>query len=69
MSLIYEQDMTMQEVAAVLGVTPSRISQVHSQAVTRLRTRLAPTPPGQHRRTSPGRPHAATPTPTPHTGA
>lgn len=69
MSLIYEQDMQMQEVAAVLGVTPSRISQVHSQAVTRLRTRLAPTPPGQHRRTSSGRPHAATTTPTPHTGA
>jgi RNA polymerase sigma factor for flagellar operon FliA len=40
MGLYYEQEMNFKEIAAVLGVTESRICQLHSQAVSRLRTRL-----------------------------
>jgi RNA polymerase sigma factor for flagellar operon FliA len=32
--------MNLKEIAAVLGVTESRVCQLHSQAITRLRTRL-----------------------------
>ncbi|MBX3592324.1 MAG: sigma-70 family RNA polymerase sigma factor, partial [Burkholderiaceae bacterium] len=41
MGMYYEQDMNLKEIGAVLGVTESRISQIHSQAVARLRTQLA----------------------------
>jgi len=40
MSLYYEQDMNLKEIAAVLGVTESRVCQLHSQSIARLRTRL-----------------------------
>ena len=40
MSMYYEQDMNLKEIAAVLGITESRVSQLHSQAVARLRQRL-----------------------------
>lgn len=40
MSMYYEHDMNLKEIAAVLGVTESRVSQIHSQAVARLRARL-----------------------------
>ncbi|MDH4233941.1 MAG: RNA polymerase sigma factor FliA [Gallionella sp.] len=40
MGMIYEQDMNLREVGEVLGVSESRISQLHSQAVARLRSRL-----------------------------
>lgn len=40
MGMYYEQDMNLKEIGAVLGVTESRVSQLHSQAVARLRTRL-----------------------------
>lgn len=40
MSMYYEQDMNLKEIGAVLGVTESRISQLHSQAVSRLRINL-----------------------------
>jgi RNA polymerase sigma factor for flagellar operon FliA len=40
MGLYYEQEMNLKEIAAVLGVTESRVCQLHSQAVSRLRTRL-----------------------------
>jgi RNA polymerase sigma factor for flagellar operon FliA len=40
MSLYYEQDLNLKEIGAVLGVTESRVSQLHSQAVARLRSRL-----------------------------
>ncbi len=40
MSMYYEQDMILKEIAAVLGVTESRVCQLHSQAIARLRTRL-----------------------------
>ncbi len=40
MGMYYEQDMNLKEIGAVLGVTESRISQLHSQAVSRLRIQL-----------------------------
>lgn len=40
MGMYYEQDMNFKEIAAVLGVTESRVCQLHSQAVSRLRTKL-----------------------------
>ncbi len=40
MSLYYEQDLHLREIGEVLGVTESRVSQLHSQAVARLRTKL-----------------------------
>jgi RNA polymerase sigma factor for flagellar operon FliA len=35
-----EQDMNLKEIAAVLGVTGSRMCQRRSQSIARLRTRL-----------------------------
>jgi RNA polymerase sigma factor for flagellar operon FliA len=40
MSMYYEQDMNLKEIAAVLGVTESRVCQLHSQSIARLRVRL-----------------------------
>jgi RNA polymerase sigma factor for flagellar operon FliA len=40
MSLYYEEELNLKEIGAVLGVTESRVSQLHSQAVARLRGRL-----------------------------
>ncbi len=40
MALYYQEEMNLKEVGAVLGVTESRVSQLHSQAVSRLRARL-----------------------------
>lgn len=40
MSMYYEHDMNLKEIAAVLGVTESRVSQLHSQSIARLRARL-----------------------------
>jgi RNA polymerase sigma factor FliA len=40
MGLYYEQEMNFKEIGAVLGVSESRICQIHSQAVARLRSVL-----------------------------
>ncbi len=40
MSMYYEQDMNLKEIAAVLGVTESRICQLHSQSIARLRAKM-----------------------------
>jgi RNA polymerase sigma factor for flagellar operon FliA len=40
MSMYYEHDMNLKEIAAVLGVTESRICQLHSQTIARLRVKL-----------------------------
>jgi RNA polymerase sigma factor for flagellar operon FliA len=40
MGLYYEQEMNLKEIGQVLGVSESRVCQLHSQAVARLRSRL-----------------------------
>lgn len=40
MGLYYERELNFREIAAVLGVTESRVCQLHSQAVARIRARL-----------------------------
>ena len=40
MALYYEQDLNLREIGEVMGVTESRVCQLHSQAVMRLRSRL-----------------------------
>jgi RNA polymerase sigma factor for flagellar operon FliA len=39
-SLYYLDELTMKETGNVLNVTESRVSQIHSQAVMRLRAKL-----------------------------
>ena len=41
MSMYYEQDMNLKEIAAVLGVTESRVCQIHTKAVLHLRSRFS----------------------------
>jgi RNA polymerase sigma factor FliA len=40
MSMYYEQDMNLKEIATVLKVTESRVCQLHSQSIARLRVKL-----------------------------
>ncbi len=41
LSLYYERGLTLKEIGAVFGVTESRVCQIHTRAVARLRTRVA----------------------------
>ena len=41
LSLYYDEELNLKEIGQVLGVSESRISQIHSQAALRLRSRLA----------------------------
>ena len=40
MGMYYEQDLNLREIGAVMCVTESRVCQLHSQAVARLRAKL-----------------------------
>jgi RNA polymerase sigma factor FliA len=40
MGLYHEQEMNLREIGAVMGVTESRVCQLHSQALARLRSKL-----------------------------
>jgi RNA polymerase sigma factor for flagellar operon FliA len=40
MGLYYEQELNFKEIGAVLGVSESRVCQIHNQAVARLRAKL-----------------------------
>jgi RNA polymerase sigma factor FliA len=42
LSLYYVEELTMKEIGAVLGVTESRVSQIRTQAIQRLRAALMP---------------------------
>lgn len=41
LSLYYEEEMNLKEIGLVLGVSESRISQIHSQATLRLKKKMA----------------------------
>lgn len=41
MALYYDEELNLREIGAVIGVTESRICQIHSQALLRLRARIA----------------------------
>ena len=40
MGLYYEEDLNLREIGEVLGVSESRVCQLHSQAIARLRSRI-----------------------------
>jgi RNA polymerase sigma factor for flagellar operon FliA len=40
LTLYYEEDLNLREIGAVIGVSDSRVSQIHSQALIRLQARL-----------------------------
>lgn len=48
LSLYYYEELTMKETGAVLGISESRVSQIHSLALLRLRTRLQSLLAGKH---------------------
>ncbi|PKO33449.1 MAG: RNA polymerase sigma factor FliA [Betaproteobacteria bacterium HGW-Betaproteobacteria-7] len=41
MGLYYEQELNLREIGDVMGVTESRVCQLHTQAIARLRTQIA----------------------------
>ena len=41
LALYYQEELNLKEIGSLLGVSESRVSQIHSQAALRLRTRLA----------------------------
>ncbi len=40
MGMHYEQEMNLREIGEVIGVSESRVCQLHTQAVARLRSRM-----------------------------
>lgn len=42
LSLYYYEEMKLHEIATILGLTESRVSQIRSKAISRLRTKMAP---------------------------
>ncbi len=40
MSLYYDEELNLREIGQVLEVSESRVSQIHSQAIKRLKSRL-----------------------------
>ncbi len=41
MGIYYEEDLNLREIGEILGVSESRVCQLHSQAIARLRSRIA----------------------------
>jgi len=41
MSLYYDEDLNLREIGEILGVSESRVCQIHGQALVRLKARLA----------------------------
>ncbi|MEY2632692.1 MAG: hypothetical protein RIR00_1346 [Pseudomonadota bacterium] len=51
MALYYEQELNLREIGEVMGVTESRVCQLHSQAISRLRSKvLGELPAGKRKR-------------------
>ncbi|CAN5389102.1 FliA/WhiG family RNA polymerase sigma factor [soil metagenome] len=48
--LLYEADLTMKEVGRAVGLSESRISQMHTNVIARIRARFSVAPPPRHRR-------------------
>jgi len=46
LALYYDEELNLKEIGQILGVSESRVSQIHSQAALRLRTRLSDWHPG-----------------------
>lgn len=44
MALYYDEELNLREIGAVMGVSESRVSQIHSQAIIRLQSRMAHRP-------------------------
>jgi RNA polymerase sigma factor for flagellar operon FliA len=40
MAMYYQEDLNLKEIGAVLGVSESRVCQLHSQAIMRLRSKM-----------------------------
>ena len=40
LALYYDEELNLKEIGAILGISESRVSQIHSQAAHRLRSRL-----------------------------
>jgi RNA polymerase sigma factor for flagellar operon FliA len=40
MALYYEEELNLKEIGEIMGVSESRVCQLHSQAVSRIRSRL-----------------------------
>ncbi len=62
LSLYYVEELTMRDIGEVLGVSESRVSQMHAKAVIELRATMQR---AQQRPASPVRPAAAQPAPVP----
>jgi RNA polymerase sigma factor for flagellar operon FliA len=41
LALYYDEELNLKEIGLILGVSESRVSQIHSQAATRLRSRMS----------------------------
>ena len=41
MSLYYDEDLNLREIGEILGVSESRVCQIHGQALIRLKARLS----------------------------
>jgi RNA polymerase sigma factor for flagellar operon FliA len=44
MALYYDEELNLREIGAVMGVSESRVSQIHSQAIIRLQSRMSNQP-------------------------
>ena len=62
LSLYYEHELNFKEIGAVLGVSESRVSQLHTQAILRMRARLLGGEEGHLPRGRRGRPPKNAPT-------
>ena len=63
-TLYYYEELTLREIGEVLGVTESRVSQLHTKAVLRLKARLSGGDARDRRDVGPRQAERVTPLPT-----